>query len=86
RYGKKCIQRLHMQPVRLEEQSLWARIVFASPTTVEKILGGETKARFIINRKHVWARIFVDRDEQGGGINRSRDIRASSTGDQEVLN
>ncbi|KAI3986164.1 hypothetical protein MKX01_004308 [Papaver californicum] len=85
RYGKNCIEKLNMQPVRLEEQSLWARIVFISPTTVGKILGGETKARFIINGKHVWARIFVDRDEQGGGIDRSRDLKASSTGDRKVL-
>ncbi|XP_021901973.1 uncharacterized protein LOC110817650 [Carica papaya] len=57
-YGD-CIESLYMQEVRPNEQSLFARLVFRTPSTIGFILSGMTKAKFTINGKHVWARKFV---------------------------
>lgn len=58
-YGEYCIESLHMQEVEANEQSLFARIVFHSASTIDMILNGMGKAKFTINSKHVWARKFV---------------------------
>lgn len=57
-YGN-CIESLHMQDVQPNEQSLFARIVFHTASTIDRILNGVTKAKFTINGKHVWMRKFV---------------------------
>ncbi|RDX92656.1 hypothetical protein CR513_25176, partial [Mucuna pruriens] len=57
-YGD-CIDALYMQEVQPSEQALFARIVFHKVSTIDIILSGATKAKFIINGKHVWARKFV---------------------------
>ncbi|KAL6957345.1 hypothetical protein U1Q18_049566 [Sarracenia purpurea var. burkii] len=57
-YGD-CIESLYMQEVQPGEQSLFARIVFYSPSSIELILSGVGKAKFTINGKHVWMRKFV---------------------------
>ncbi|KAL5768520.1 hypothetical protein ACOSP7_015065 [Xanthoceras sorbifolium] len=57
-YGD-CIESLHMQEVQPNEQSLFARIIFCSASTIDVILNGVAKAKFTINGKHVWARKFV---------------------------
>ncbi|OMO91801.1 hypothetical protein COLO4_18099 [Corchorus olitorius] len=57
-YGD-CIESLHMQEVQPNQQSLFARIVFHSVSSIEMILNGMSKVKFTINGKHVWARKFV---------------------------
>ena len=57
-YGD-CIESLHMQDVQPNEQSLFARIVFHSASTIDVILNGLSKAKFTINGKHVWMRKFI---------------------------
>ncbi|KAJ0090274.1 hypothetical protein Patl1_13588 [Pistacia atlantica] len=57
-YGD-CIESLHMQEVQSTEQSLFARIVFHSASSINVILNGMGKAKFTINGKHVWARKFI---------------------------
>ncbi|XP_015889009.3 uncharacterized protein LOC107423877 [Ziziphus jujuba] len=57
-YGD-CIESLQMQEVQPNEQSLFARIVFHSASTIEMVLDGLSKAKFTINGKHVWVRKFV---------------------------
>uniref|UniRef100_K7LZ17 Uncharacterized protein n=1 Tax=Glycine max TaxID=3847 RepID=K7LZ17_SOYBN len=57
-YGD-CIEALFMQEVQPNEQALFARIVFRAVSTIDMILRGANKAKFIINGKHVWARKFV---------------------------
>lgn len=57
-----CIDSLHMQEVRPNEQALYAKIVFLSPSFIRTILNGETKAKFTISGKHVWMRQFVPRN------------------------
>ncbi|XP_031267907.1 uncharacterized protein LOC116126353 isoform X3 [Pistacia vera] len=57
-YGD-CIESLHMQEVQSTEQSLFARIVFHSASSINVILNGLGKAKFTINGKHVWARKFI---------------------------
>ncbi|CAK9144180.1 unnamed protein product [Ilex paraguariensis] len=54
-----CIESVHMQEVKPEEQSLYARIVFYTPSIIELVLDGMIKAKFTINGKHVWMRKFV---------------------------
>ncbi|XVF48892.1 hypothetical protein PTKIN_Ptkin03bG0225000 [Pterospermum kingtungense] len=54
-----CIESLHMQEVMPNEQALFAQIVCHSASAIETILNGRNKAKFTINRKHVWARKFV---------------------------
>ncbi|KAK3040353.1 hypothetical protein RJ639_026758 [Escallonia herrerae] len=55
-----CIESFYMQEVKPpEDQALFARIVFSSPTFIELILDGVVKAKFTINGKHVWMRKFV---------------------------
>lgn len=57
-YGD-CMESLHMQEVQPNEQSLFARIVFHSASTIDVILNGLSKAKFTINGKHVWMRKFI---------------------------
>lgn len=54
-----CIEAFHMQPVRSDEQALYARVVFSTPKVIDLILNGVTKAKFTINGKHLWMRKFV---------------------------
>lgn len=54
-----CIESFHMQEVRPDEQSLYAKIVFVRATFIRSILNGVGKAKFTINGKHVWMRKFV---------------------------
>ncbi|KAM7276255.1 hypothetical protein ACFE04_018121 [Oxalis oulophora] len=58
-YGD-CIESLHMQEVLPpNQQSLFARIIFRSPSTIERILNGRRTVKFSIQGRHVWARKFV---------------------------
>ncbi|KAM3324435.1 hypothetical protein P3S67_005587 [Capsicum chacoense] len=55
-----CIECIRMQKVKKpHEQALYALIVFVTPGIVEYILNDEDKAKFTINRKHMWMRKFV---------------------------
>ncbi|KAL3532693.1 hypothetical protein ACH5RR_006214 [Cinchona calisaya] len=56
-----CIESFHMQPVRSDEQALYARVVFCTPAIIDLILNGVNKAKFTINGKHLWMRKFVPR-------------------------
>ncbi|XP_042002853.1 uncharacterized protein LOC121752040 isoform X3 [Salvia splendens] len=56
-----CIESFHMQEVKREEQSLYAKIVFLRPSFIGAILKGVSKAKFTINGKHIWMRKFVPR-------------------------
>ncbi|OVA18159.1 hypothetical protein BVC80_1835g578 [Macleaya cordata] len=62
-YGE-CIEDLYMQEVPPNRQSLYARVVFRSIRTVAAILDGKDKAKFAINGKHVWARLYVEKEKQ----------------------
>ncbi|OVA07434.1 hypothetical protein BVC80_939g1 [Macleaya cordata] len=62
-YGE-CIEDLYMQEVPPNRQSLYARVVFRSLRIIAAILDGKDKAKFAINGKHVWARLFVDKTKQ----------------------
>lgn len=56
-----CIESLHMQDVRIGEQSLYARIVFYTPDVLGAVLNGEDKAKFTIKGRHMWMRKFVSK-------------------------
>lgn len=59
-----CIESFHMQEVKAEEQSLYAKIVFIRPSFISSILNGVSKAKFTINGKHVWMRKFVPKNNR----------------------
>ncbi|KAF8364729.1 hypothetical protein HHK36_011008 [Tetracentron sinense] len=46
-------------PLGIEPQ--YGRIIFTSTSTISRILNGESKAKFVVNRKHLWARVYVPR-------------------------
>lgn len=48
-----------MQEVGAEEQMLYARLVARSASSIGVVLGGQRKARFSINGKHVLARKYI---------------------------
>lgn len=54
-----CIEAFYLQPVRSDEQALYARVVFTRPSVIDLILNGVTKAKFTINGKHLWMRKYV---------------------------
>ncbi|OMO59614.1 hypothetical protein CCACVL1_24720 [Corchorus capsularis] len=39
----------------------FGRIVFTSSLVIPRVLNGQSKAKFMVNRKHLWARIYVPR-------------------------
>ncbi|OIT32759.1 PREDICTED: uncharacterized protein LOC109206865 [Nicotiana attenuata] len=57
-----CIECIHMQEVKSNEQALYARIVFVTPAIIDFILNDVPKAKFTINGKHVWMRKFVPKN------------------------
>ncbi|XP_057981089.1 uncharacterized protein LOC131166508 [Malania oleifera] len=54
-----CIEAIFMQEVTGEEQVLYARLVVRSAAVIEVVLDGQSKAKFSINGKHVWARKYI---------------------------
>ncbi|KAJ8428978.1 hypothetical protein Cgig2_009786 [Carnegiea gigantea] len=53
------IEALYMQEVGDDEQPLYARLVVADLSAMVAVLSGQSKAKFSINGKHVWARKYV---------------------------
>ncbi|KAF5175967.1 Rho guanine nucleotide exchange factor [Thalictrum thalictroides] len=45
-----------------QEQPLYARVTFRSQATVDAIMDGNERIQFVINGKHVWARIYIPRE------------------------
>ena len=48
-----------MQEVGDDEQPLYARLVVLDLSAMVAVLSGQSKAKFSINGKHVWARKYV---------------------------
>jgi hypothetical protein len=57
-----CIEAIYMQEVSAEEQPLYARLVVTSAAVIHSVLQGQSKAKFTINGKHVWARKYVPKN------------------------
>ncbi|KAJ6322899.1 hypothetical protein OIU77_012687 [Salix suchowensis] len=57
-----CIDAIYMQEVSAEEQPLYARLVVPSAAVIHGVLQGQSKAKFTINGKHVWARKYVPKN------------------------
>ncbi|XAR56110.1 hypothetical protein NMG60_11036442 [Bertholletia excelsa] len=53
------VEAVYMQEVGPEKQVLYARLVVQCGSVVERVVGGQNKAKFNINGKHVWARKYV---------------------------
>ncbi|KAL6199571.1 hypothetical protein ACLB2K_029355 [Fragaria x ananassa] len=57
---------IHMQEVPVEDQQpLYARLVVRYAFFIPMVLEGQTKAKFAINGKHVWARKYVKKNATG---------------------
>lgn len=39
----------------------FGRIVFRTSTVINSVLNGQSKAKFVVNRKHLWARPYLQR-------------------------
>nr|GMD50592.1 uncharacterized protein LOC109168955 [Ipomoea batatas] len=54
-----CVESITMQPVKPNEQSLFALVVFTSPAIVDLVLRGMEKAKFMVKGKQVWMRKYA---------------------------
>ncbi|XP_022736669.1 uncharacterized protein LOC111289686 [Durio zibethinus] len=43
------------------QEPQFGRIVFTTSLVIPRVLNGQAKAKFLVNRKHLWARIYVPR-------------------------
>ncbi|KAF9676732.1 hypothetical protein SADUNF_Sadunf08G0033500 [Salix dunnii] len=57
-----CIDAIYMQEDSAEEQPLYARLVVPSAAVIRSVLQGQSKAKFTINGKHVWARRYIPKN------------------------
>lgn len=55
---------IYMQQVQEGEELLFARIVFVQQETIAIILNGNSKAKFVIDGKHVWARRYIPKKKE----------------------
>ncbi|KAF7146896.1 hypothetical protein RHSIM_Rhsim03G0122400 [Rhododendron simsii] len=77
KYGE-IFETIHMQEVGAEEQMLYARLVARSASSIGVVLGGQRKARFSINGKHVWARKYIKKHPKSPLITTSTTATTSS--------
>ncbi|XP_024200601.1 uncharacterized protein LOC112203936 [Rosa chinensis] len=62
KYGE-FFDAIHMQEVQVaDQQPLYARLVVRSASFIPVVLEGQSKAKFSINGKHVWARKYVKKN------------------------
>ncbi|KAK9088480.1 hypothetical protein Scep_027562 [Stephania cephalantha] len=57
-YGD-CIESFYMEDVPTNQQPLYARVIFRSPTMITTVLNGKHSAQFVINGKHVRTRRWI---------------------------
>ncbi|PIA39271.1 hypothetical protein AQUCO_02600011v1 [Aquilegia coerulea] len=57
-YGD-VVKEVHMEQSSANVQPLYAIVVFRSPATVNQVLNGRPRVKFVIKGKHVWTRRFV---------------------------
>ncbi|CAK7356338.1 unnamed protein product [Dovyalis caffra] len=55
------IQDVFIERILPGKDPQFGRIVFTSSLVIPRILNAQTKAKFMVNRKHLWARIYVPR-------------------------
>ncbi|KAJ6394259.1 hypothetical protein OIU77_023477 [Salix suchowensis] len=55
------VQNVFIERTQLGKDAQFGRIVFTNSLVIPRILNGQTKAKFMVNRKHLWARIYVPR-------------------------
>ncbi|KAI9174233.1 hypothetical protein LWI28_014354 [Acer negundo] len=52
-----------MEHTRPGQNPQFGRIVFTASTAMARVLNGQSKAKFLVNRKHLWARPYVQRHD-----------------------
>ncbi|XP_068634695.1 uncharacterized protein [Aristolochia californica] len=58
RWGN-CVQTLSIERTQNDSQPMYGRVVFNNASVIPLILNGSTTAKFVVNGKHLWARLFV---------------------------
>ncbi|KAJ6701177.1 hypothetical protein OIU74_012517 [Salix koriyanagi] len=59
--GELVVQNVFIERTQPGKDAQFGRIVFTNSLVIPRILNGQTKAKFMVNRKHLWARIYVPR-------------------------
>ncbi|GAB4837740.1 hypothetical protein Ancab_002609 [Ancistrocladus abbreviatus] len=60
--GAQTVEAICMEDAVGDKQPMYARMVVSSISNVDQILLGRSKAKFQINKKHVWARKYERRE------------------------
>lgn len=55
------VQNIFIERTQPGKDPQFGRIVFTNSLVIPRILNGQTKAKFMVNREHLWARIYVPR-------------------------
>lgn len=55
------VQNVFIERTQPGKDPQFGRIVFTNSLVIPRILNGQTEAKFMVNRKHLWARIYVPR-------------------------
>ncbi|OVA03937.1 hypothetical protein BVC80_8683g2 [Macleaya cordata] len=58
-YGEDCIEEIYMQRVAPNKQSMFARVIFRSPSTIDAILDGMERTRITINGRQIYVRRYI---------------------------
>ncbi|KAK2648995.1 hypothetical protein Ddye_016484 [Dipteronia dyeriana] len=55
------VENVIVEHTRAGQNPQFGRIVFTTSTAMARVLNGQSKAKFLVNRKHLWARPYVQR-------------------------
>ncbi|KAJ6714961.1 hypothetical protein OIU85_026466 [Salix viminalis] len=62
------VQNVFIERTQPGKDPQFGRIVFTNSLVIPRILNGQTKAKFMVNRKHLWALIYVPRRRVAGSL------------------
>ncbi|RZR73315.1 hypothetical protein BHM03_00022653 [Ensete ventricosum] len=60
RYGR-CLETVMMERASPGQQPMYGRLVFRNASTIARVLNGQRTAKFLINGRHLWARMYTPR-------------------------
>ncbi|THU55225.1 hypothetical protein C4D60_Mb11t04330 [Musa balbisiana] len=59
-YGP-CLETVMMERTSPGQLPMYGRLVFRNASTIARVLNGQRRAKFIINGRHLWARMYTPR-------------------------
>lgn len=48
-----------IERTRPGQDPVYGRVIFTTSLVIPMVLNGQVKAKFLVNSKHLWARIYV---------------------------